>query len=362
MKTKKNGGNRDWKQELQRLLDKHNDMPSLNGKTLNHNTQRARSDRLFYIFTLLRRAGYMVGPFSLGGNHIEFLMHYWTADPRAMETLCLHHKSLPMRQEPFSASYIQQQLSFLRALCEWTGKRGLVLPARRYVRDPALVTSAKHAAHHSADPERTENRRAMLDKVASADPVVGLQLEVLLAFGLQRRDAVVFCPTLAIVPPHALPVGAGEGDYLAFVRPKRGNSRVRVRLVPIHNSERRAVLERALAAAPQSGSHIGRPGLDPKQAKIRFDNVLRRCGVSLTALGVTSCGRRKEFAADISLLLRTMPLKVQRIPLGTDRTAMEAIYLEVARLLTRKTRGPRPWLSDARQPQGGPSGSAGSVA
>jgi len=65
MKTKKNGGNRDWKQELQRLLDKHNDMPSLNGKTLNHNTQRARSDRLFYIFTLLRRAGYEPVRFSV---------------------------------------------------------------------------------------------------------------------------------------------------------------------------------------------------------------------------------------------------------------------------------------------------------
>jgi hypothetical protein len=38
-KTKKNAGNRDWRQELQRLLDKHNGMPSLNGKIVNHNTQ-----------------------------------------------------------------------------------------------------------------------------------------------------------------------------------------------------------------------------------------------------------------------------------------------------------------------------------
>jgi hypothetical protein len=131
--------------------------------------------------------------------------------------------------------------------------------------------------------------------------------------------------------------------------------------VPIHNSERRVVLELALAAAPWSGSHIGSPALDPKQAKIRFDNVLRRCGVLLTELGVTSRGRRKEFAADLSLEIRTMPLNVQHIPFGTDRTSMEAIYMEVARLLTRKTRGTRPCLSEARQAQGVPSCSAGSV-
>jgi hypothetical protein len=335
-KEHKSKSNTGWRKELQHLLKQHNERQSLRGKAVNHRTQKARADGLCRILKLLRDSGYLVGPSSLGGSHIEFLMHYWTADPRAMDGLRVRGSRLPMLQQPFSASYIQQQLSFLRALCAWTGKRGLVLPARRYVDDAALVSRARGASPDRSTVSNQVDRTTMLDKVAQADPVVGLQLDVLLAFGLQRSEAVAFCPTLAEVPPHALPAGAGNGDYLAFVRATRGRPTGRVRLTAIRTDEQRAVFERAKAAAPRPSMHIGRPGLSLKQAKVRFSNVLRRCGVSLHGLGVTAHALRQEFSSDLYFKLRTLPDPMSGGPLRTDPSAMESVYVEVGRQLTRR--------------------------
>jgi integrase len=344
-------GNPDWKGELQKLLKKNNEMHSLRDKTVSHRTRSARPDGLFRMFRLLREAGWKVGPSSLGERHIQFLMSYWTADPAIEAGLRIRSSKLPVRSAPISPAYIQQQLSFLRALCEWTGKPGLVRPARHYVDDPALVSRSTNATRDRTWSGANVDPQSVLAEIYQADPVVGLQLEVVLAFGLRRKEAVMFCPSLAEVPAHALPANASTGDYLAFVRVKRGTKGGRLRYTAIRTEYQRQVLERAKAAAPHQGMHIGRPGLTLKQALTRFSNVLSRCDVTLDQLGVTAHGLRHEFAADLYHNLTELKAPIKGGPLNIDAEVMKAAYLEVAHQLGHgRPRITGAYLGGRRQP------------
>jgi integrase len=332
MKSKPTG-NPDWKGELQGLLDDNNELHALRRKTNSHRTQAARAHGVFRMFRLLRHAGYRIGPLSLGGRHVEFLMAYWTADPAIAEGLRTRGSKLQVRDVPYSAAYIQQQLSFLRALCAWIGKAGLVLPAHRYVSNPELVSRSGNATRDRTWSGSMIDADEVLAVVYQADPVVGFQLEVLLVFGLRCKEAVMFSPALAEVPAHALPAEMSEGSYLAFVCITRGTKGGRVRYTALRNDHQRKVLERAKEIAPHPGMHIGRPGQTLKQALTRFRNVLHRCGVTRRVLGVTAHGLRHEFAADLYFELTEVPAPVKGGPLNLDPKVMEAAYLEVARQL-----------------------------
>lgn len=323
-------GNPDWKGELKQLLRDHNALHSLREKAVSFNTQSARAEALFRIFALLRKAGFLIGPESLGGRHVEFLMGYWTANPAIEEGLRKRGSKLAMLDAPYSPAYIQQMLSFLRALCEWIDKPGLVLPAGSYVDDPALVCRSTNATRDRTWSGALVDVNAMLEKVYKADPVVGLQLEIMLAFGLRKKEAVMFCPSLAEVPAHALPAGVSPGSYVAFVKVKRGTKGGRVRYTAIRNDAQRQALERAKNAAPRPGMHIGRPGLTLKQSLKRFANVVYRCGISLAALGVTSHGARHEFANDLYFELTGLLAPIKGGPVNIDPDAMKAAYLDIA--------------------------------
>jgi hypothetical protein len=241
-----------------------------------------------------------------------------------------------MPPAPLSGAYIQQQLSFLRTLSAWIGKPGLVKPARSYVSDSALLVCASHATLEKTDHLRQVDRQAMLDRVASVDPRVGLQLEVMLAYAVPCREAIEFCPSLAQIPRHILLDAGIAGDWLAFVRYKRGTPRMHVRLVAIRSDEQRVVIERARDVAPDPGTNICSPPLALKQAETRFRNVLRRSGVSLQRLGVTASERQRVLAADVHFELRSMPAPSGKRTPGTDSAVMEAVHAEVARQLERR--------------------------
>jgi len=170
----------------------------------------------------------------------------------------------------------------------------------------------------------------VLEKVTAYDEYVGVQLEVMIAFGLRRKEAVMFDPRLAEVPAHALPASAGDTPYLAFLRIKRGTKGGRLRFTAIRNEDQRVALAKAKALARHHG-HIGRPGLTLKQALRRFSDVLRAVGVTRRELGVTPHGLRHDFAADLYLEIAKVepPIRGGSIDAHTMNTA----YLEVARQL-----------------------------
>jgi integrase len=127
--------------------------------------------------------------------------------------------------------------------------------------------------------------------------------------------------------------------YAVFLRIERGTKGGRLRFVAIRNRERHSALERALPFAPHPSSHLGHPGLTLKQSLKRFDNVMRKAGVTKKELGVTAHGLRHQFAQEAPAsggdecadpaILNAALLEIAR-QLGHNRTAITRTYLKIA--------------------------------
>ena len=327
---------KDWKGELQALIDENNSRHAKRSKSVSHDTEDKRANALFLMFRTLRSAGYAIGPSQLAGRHVAFLVWYWTADPRAAEALKNRSARLEPRKRPLAPATIQTRLSFLRSLATWTGKDGMILPAERYVTDPALVTRSEVATYDHGWAAAGVDAGQIILEVQAFDAVVGLQLMLACAFGLRVKEAVMFSPTLNEVPAHALPVSFGSTPYVAFLRVKRGTKGGRLRFVPIRNDLQRQALELAHAFVnsfgPRPLPHVGRPGMSLKQSLDRFAYVMRKFGLTRAGLGVTAHGVRHQFAGDLYFELAEVKPPVAG-GATLDRATMDAVYCEVAHQL-----------------------------
>ena len=323
---------KNWKPALGRIIAEHNWKHAKKAKGVSKRTEEERRDGLFRYFNWLREAKFKFAPYNLGGRHIEFLMRYVTAAPGVEEELKERGSKMQPRTTPLEASTIQSMLSTLRTFCQWIDKPGMVLPATRYV-DKKLVERSGVASRDRTWSGAKVDVADVVDKVTQADKVVGLQLEAMLAFGLRRKEAVMFAPALACVPAYALPEGETSTPYLCFLKVKQGTKGGRLRYVALRNDLQHDVYQRALRFAPHPGTHIGYPGKTLKQALDKFSNTLRKCGVTTKDLGVTPHGLRHEFASDVYFeITDTLPPVKGGAP-NLDPVVMEAAYLEVARQL-----------------------------
>jgi hypothetical protein len=327
----------DWKRDLQQLIDQHNVWHAQRTKHVGHGTQSQRAAGLFRWFAVLHAAGFRIAARELSGKHIEFLVRYWTADPSVPAELAARGARLAPRTRPYSAAYIQQQLSFMRGFARWIGKDGMALPAERYVTDTTLVTRSVNATHDRSWSAAQVDIDQKLAQVYECDEVVGLTLELIRAFGLRVREALMFSPHAAEVPAHALPASAQPARYLAFLRIKRGTKGGRLRYTAIRNALQEQALARANAFVcsfgPRPLPQVGRPGMSLKQAQDHFYYVLRKCGITKAQLGMTAHGLRHEFAGDLYYELANVKPPVAGGPAPSDRATMDAAYLEVARQL-----------------------------
>ena len=67
----------------------------------------------------------------------------------------------------------------------------------------------------------------VVEKVAVIDPRVAAQLALLLAFGLRRKEAIMFMPHVAVVCRENVPVSQHPADrYAAFLRIEIGRAHV----------------------------------------------------------------------------------------------------------------------------------------
>lgn len=336
------GNNRNWKRKLQAILDEHNYQHGARNKSVSHSTASARAHALFRCFTLLRRLGFTPDPKNLDGNHIKVLMQYWTADP-AIAPLC-RQRGVAMPANPYSAAYIQQQLSFLRVFSTWVGKPGMVLAPQRYVAEPSLVSRTYTAQADKSWSGNGVNAEDAIAAVARLDEHVAAQLSLMLHFGLRRKEAAMFCPHAAIVPAYAIPANHPVADqYVAFLRVKRGTKGGRLRFTAVRTEAQRRALDLARRLAPYPSSHIGRPGLSLKQSLDRFDNVMRKAGISMKQLGVTPHGLRHQFAGDLFFEITQLEAPVRGGDAAADPDVLKAAYLEVARQLGHN----RPQISNA---------------
>jgi len=322
--------NRDWKKQLGQLLERHNTVHagSRQHRQVSYRTMAARAEGLFRSFVMLRALGYQLAPYGLGGRHIAHLVLHWCGLPPPEGAPPPPGAPAPKRR---SAAYLQQQLSFLRVFAGWIGKAGMVHPARYYLpkEHHALVRRNVTASYDHSLAGQGIDAAAVVQKVAALDPWVGVQLQLMWAFGLRRKEAVMFCPHLAEVPAGALPANAeADTKYLSFLAVRRGTKGGRLRYTAVRNPMQREALAAACALAGRPGAHVGKPGLSLKQSLERFSYIVRKAGLTRAQLGATSHGLRHQFAHDLYFELTGAYAPVRGGE--TDPATMAAAYLEVA--------------------------------
>lgn len=269
-----------WKQVLQRLINEHNWQHASKRKIVSNKTMHERAHFLFHFFGELRRndeCNHKVDPRNLGSRHIQFMVDRWV-------------------KRGLAAGTIQLYLSYLRAFSEWIGKPGLVLPAERYVSDPALVRRSYAAQNDKSWSANGINTDDVIERVAKCDPFVGAQLQMCCAYGARVKEAIMYRPHLAEMEGKLLLIK--EWSCESYLEIKRGTKGGRMRVVPIDTEEKRAALDRAKRIALHETSSLGHPELSLKQSINRFYNILKRCGVTAAKLGVTAHGLRHEYAND----------------------------------------------------------------
>jgi integrase len=325
--------NPNWKRKLQDKINEHNCQHGSKPKGVSNKTMHERACSLFRSFTLLRRLGYQIDPANLAGRHIQMLVDYWTGNARIADRC--RQRGVAMLELPHSTTYIQLQLSFLRVYADtWIGKPGMVHPLADYVEDPARFKRSYTAKEDRSWEGNAVEFKSIVETVAAIDPRVAAQLALLLAFGLRRKEAVMFMPHSAVVPSESVPISQHASDRDAvFLRVERGTKGGRLRFVAIRNDDQRKALELAVQFAPRPSSHLGHPGLSLKQSLKRFDNVMQKAGISRKQLGVTAHGLRHQFAQEFHVELTDVQAPVRGGDVCTDPETLKAALLEIARQL-----------------------------
>ena len=253
-----------WQQKLQSIIDKHNRQALNKPKVISYKTMEERARTIFLAFRQMREGGFKVDdPSNLKPKHIDYLCARWL-------------------EEKLSAATLQSRLSIMRGFCKWIHKDGMVMsPAHYFGEHGKRSYIAKEDKSFSAVGIDID---ALIAKVLAEDFHVGMQLTVQFAFGLRRKEAVMFKP-----------FRADKGEYLSVTDGTKGG---RDRIVPIRTDSQRQALTVAKALAKTPDGFLGNPQLTLEQALYRYSNLVRKHGITEKLLGVTGHGLRHQYAND----------------------------------------------------------------
>jgi integrase len=140
----------------------------------------------------------------------------------------------------------------------------------------------------------------VLDKIKAIDIYVAAQVDLILHFGLRRKESIMLQPHLAVVPSSSVnALREVARDDLPVLKVDRGTKGGRLRYVPIDSTARRAAIERAKAMAPQPDATLTRPEHSLLQTINRFEYVMTKVGITKKEMAVTIHGLRHEYANDV---------------------------------------------------------------
>lgn len=202
-----------------------------------HNTQADRMRSLTLVARQLREAGFrQLKASSLKGKHVQALMERWQA-------------------EGLSSGTIKNRLSHLRWWAEKVGKAG-ILPA-----DNAQLGIA--GRRYVTNISKARELGSSLEQVT--DTYVRMSLQLQAAFGLRRKESLLFQPHYA-----------DRGDHLVLKGSWTKGGRERI--VPITTAQQREALQAAHGLAG-SGSLIPAHKNYIQQRHV-YDGQCKRAGLS----------------------------------------------------------------------------------
>ncbi|MDN0082466.1 integrase domain-containing protein [Crenobacter sp. SG2305] len=256
----------DWKRELSRLVGKLGDLHATRVKKVSLSTLASRREILFMCFGTLRELGFKPQSiFSIGSRHVQALFSHW-------------------EENGLSASTLQTRHTILTTFSEWIGKPGLIQPLGQYLKHPANGKRTYVAQQDKSWSAQNLLTDELIAAVSNYDKRVGIQLKLIRAFGLRRKEAICFRPHFCLEP---------DGQHIQVYQGTKGG---RFRVIPISNEQQREVLAEAMAMCPRHIDHVGDPDNNLEQNIRRLQYVLERFGITRAKLGVTAHGLRHEYA------------------------------------------------------------------
>lgn len=250
------------------LLRKYGKKAARKDKVVGDLTTDRRKEVILLAFNDLEKCGYaMHSPHDLKEKHVRALVEYW-------------------EKKELKPATIMNRISTLRVLARWIGKQGMIKESTEYVHDPDNARVHRAASEDHSWSAVGIDTDAMIDMVKASDKRVGVMLQLMKAFGLRRREAVMF-------KPHQ----ADQLDGVA-IRVRDGTKGGRERIVMIETEEQKTALAEAKKIAISKHAHIGHPDHTLKQALTHFDYVMGKFGITRNGLGVTSHGLRHQALND----------------------------------------------------------------
>jgi integrase len=262
------GKKKGWQSRLQELINANNTMKVSGRGSTSYATREVRARKLFLIFnTLTKELKFgLEDPVNLKVKHIECLVNHWIAEKKAAGT-------------------IEMYLSYLRVLCQWMNKSGMVKGLGEYAPGIKRVYAAQRDKSFTGN---DVNFWDVWQKVYDMDSYVGMQMLLINAFGLRRKEAVMFQPVIA--------------DKETHIEVYDGTKGGRPRTVPINDDLKRGTLATVknfiAKKCGRASGHIGHPDKTLLQNMKRYSYVMGACGISKKELGVTGHGLRAEYAID----------------------------------------------------------------
>jgi site-specific recombinase XerC len=272
-----------WKARLQALINEHGGK-RVNGKPASFRTQELTATTLFSVFKTLHDIGFRLEePHNFSERHVLALVTHW------------HHKG-------HAIGTIQNTVSVLRKFCIWIGKKGMIKPLPKYLKDVPPTQLKRHMAAEQSK-SWTEAGIDIEKKIAEADALdarFGLMLRITSAFGLREKECVMFRPWKGDL-----------GDCIAVygnAGPKGGKAR----MVPVENKYQRTMLDyvksQVSKRAALGWTHTRRgKRADLKYQCAEWQRRMQEIGITRKLAGVTGHGLRAEFAENAAMLRGVMP-------------------------------------------------------
>lgn len=255
-----------WQVRLKGIIDLHGGRSAKSGKVVSAATKEKRADVLFTAFRQLRGLGYKLeDPTNLREKHVSALIEKW-------------------EEEGLSSATLQNRISILRVFAEWIGKPGMVKASEKYVENPLSVKRQYVAREDKSWSTNGIDIDKAIRAISEYDVYCGVQVKLIHAFGLRRKEGVMIKP-----------LRADKGHYLLVTDGTKGG---RDRVVPIETEHQKQMLAEAQALAGKNAGFITDRQLDLKQAMRRLTYVMEKFGLTKEQAGVTLHGLRHQFAND----------------------------------------------------------------
>jgi hypothetical protein len=202
---------------------------------------------------------------NLGLRHAEYLKRYWFSTA-------------------LSGGVINNRISMLRTLYGWIDKARVIPPNGRWltveeldrVRRSGVALKDKTPEGAGIGPTQLIE---LIDAIGTDDPRVAAAMTLQRTFGMRVKESLLFRPYEDVATDH---VFLSHGC-------KNGRSRE----LPEADADQIAAIERAKAAMEAGDRCLIPHAKSYQQGKSRYNNVLRKHGVTQKQLGFTSHGLRR---------------------------------------------------------------------